>query len=320
MSRNSTKRKKGRSPGRSPGRPQGRPGKVKPASASDWIEGARLRTLPLAIAPVLAGTGAAIEIGAGQTHLIRAACCLVVALLLQIGVNFANDYSDGVRGTDAYRTGPPRLTGSGKAKPRTVLVVALVFFALAALAGLVLVIDTRHWWLLVAGAAAIAAAWFYTGGKRPYGYYGLGELVVFVFFGLVATVGSTYVQVGSASQSVWLAGAAIGFIASAVLMVNNIRDIESDRAAGKRTLAVLLGNRWSRIVFCAMLFVAFAIAALLGVFYVKMLLMVFVLLLAIPAAVITLTAKTSGELVLALKLTSFTAMAYGLLIGWAFAF
>jgi 1,4-dihydroxy-2-naphthoate polyprenyltransferase len=166
-----------------------------PATAADWIAGARLRTLPLAIAPVALGTGAGIvAIPDGPWHPARALLALVVALALQIAVNYANDYSDGVRGTDDHRVGPARLTGSGAAKPKHVLAVALSFFALAAMAGLALTVVTGQWWMLAVGAVAIVAAWFYTGGKHPYGYYGLGELVVFVFFGIVATAGSAYVQ------------------------------------------------------------------------------------------------------------------------------
>lgn len=296
------------------------PAKVKPATASDWVSGARLRTLPLAIAPVALGTGAAIVAsGPGIFHPVRALLALVVALCLQIGVNYANDYSDGIRGTDTYRIGPARLTGSGAAKPRTVLTVALAFFALAALAGLALAILTQQWWLLIVGAAAIGAAWFYTGGKKPYGYYGLGELFVFVFFGLVATLGTIYVQVGTVNTESWLGGIAIGLIACAVLMVNNLRDVAPDRAAGKRTLAVLIGNVAGRIVFCFFLLAPFAVVAFFSIFYPLAYFTYFVLLLAVPACLITVTAKTSREFVIALQLTSFGALAYGLLLGLAFA-
>ena len=221
----------------------GRSEKVaKPATAADWVAGARLRTLPLAIAPVALGTGAGIvAIADGPWHPARAALALMVALALQIGVNYANDYSDGVRGTDEHRVGPARLTGSGVAKPRHVLAVALSFFALAALAGLALVVVTEQWWLLAVGAVAIVAAWFYTGGKHPYGYYGLGELFVFVFFGLVATAGSAYVQALTVNTEAWLGGVGAGLLACAVLMANNLRDVAQDKIAGKRTLAVLVG-------------------------------------------------------------------------------
>lgn len=297
------------------------PGKVKPAKARDWIAGARLRTLPLAIAPVALGTGAAVVAeGAGVYHPVRALLALAVALLLQIGVNFANDYSDGVRGTDAHRVGPARLTASGKAQPRTVLTVALVFFGLAAVVGLVLVILTQQWWLLAVGAVAIVAAWFYTGGKKPYGYFGLGELFVFVFFGLVATLGTTYVQADTVNTESWFGAVGVGLLACAVLMVNNLRDIVPDKAAGKKTLAVLIGSTASRVVFCVLVLVPFAAVWFFTLFYPLAFLGWFALLLALPACAIVVTARTSRELILALQLTSFTGLAYGVLLGVAFAF
>ncbi len=303
----------------------GRPGapraKVKPATASDWIAGARLRTLPLAISPVIIGTGAATLIdGPGIYHPVRAVLCLLVGVFLQIGVNYANDYSDGVRGTDQYRVGPSRLTGSGRAKPRTVLTVALSFFVLGALAGLTLVLLTQHWWILLVGAAAIAAAWFYTGGKRPYGYYGLGEVFVFIFFGLVATAGTTYMLAGSVNQEAWYGAVIAGLIACAVLMVNNIRDIGPDKQARKRTLAVLMGNVASRIVFCVLLLLPFGFLAVMAIFYPGAWLGFFALLLALPACIIVLTAKTPRELILALQLTSFTGLAVAVALGAAYAF
>jgi 1,4-dihydroxy-2-naphthoate polyprenyltransferase len=310
-----------KSKGRKSGHPGGRPGKVKPATASDWIDGARLRTLPLAIAPVLIGTGAAIGVSEPDTyHWVRALLCLAVALLLQVGVNFANDYSDGIRGTDQHRVGPSRLTGSGKAKPRTVLTTALVFFGLAALGGLALVIRTQQWWLLIVGAAAIAAAWFYTGGKRPYGYYGLGEVCVFVFFGLVATAGTQYVQILTVTQEGWFGAIAAGLIACAALIVNNIRDIDADRMAGKRTLSVLIGRTASSVLYCVFLLLPFAILALFSVFYPVGWLGLLTLFVAIPACLITVTAKTAKELVLALKLTGVTGLVFGLFLGAAFVF
>lgn len=304
-----------------PGRPGAAKVKVKPATASDWIAGARLRTLPLAIAPVIIGVGAAkVADGAGIWHPVRALLCLAVAVFLQIGVNYANDYSDGIRGTDQFRVGPSRLTGSGRAAPKRVLTVALVFFALGAVSGLALVLLTQHWWVLIVGAAAIVAAWFYTGGKRPYGYFGLGEVFVFLFFGLVATAGTTYMLAGIVNQEAWFGAVIAGLIACAVLMVNNIRDIGPDKQAGKRTLAVLLGNVASRIVFCVLLLVPFGILAVLALLYPFAWFGMFALLAALPACVITLFAKTPRELVTALQLTSFTGLLVALALGAAYAF
>ncbi|MBA4345764.1 MAG: hypothetical protein C0419_04575, partial [Microbacterium sp.] len=208
----------------------GNPAKVRRATARDWIAGARLRTLSLAISPVALGT--AIAYVTQGYNLALALLCLGVAVFLQIGVNFANDYSDGVRGTDAQRVGPSRLTGSGAARPRTVLTVALVFFGLGAAAGIAIVVLTGIWWLLAVGAVAIVAAWFYTGGKLPYGYLGLGELVAFIFFGLVATIGTTFVQIQQVPFEAWLAGSLAGLFAAAIMLVNNIRDREQDARVG----------------------------------------------------------------------------------------
>jgi 1,4-dihydroxy-2-naphthoate octaprenyltransferase len=303
----------------SPAKRQSRaPQPPRKAAAADWISGARLRTLPLAIAPVALGTAAAYV--AKGYDLLLALLCLAVALLLQIAVNYANDYSDGVRGTDAHRVGPARLTGSGAAKPRTVLTVALVFFALAAVAGLAVVVLSGHWWLLAVGAVAIVAAWFYTGGKKPYGYAGLGELVAFVFFGVVATAGTMFVQVDLVSIEGWLAGVSAGFLAAAVLLVNNIRDREQDAAAGKRTLSVRIGDRASRVLFAVLVLLPFVVLVFFAVFYALAYLVWFVLLAALPAILITLTAKTPGELILALKLTTLTALLFGLGLAAALAF
>lgn len=312
--RQSTTSRSGRPGGRPPGAP-----KIRRATASDWISGARIRTLPLSIAPVILGTAAA-HTELEPWHWVRALLALVVAVALQIGVNYANDYSDGVRGTDLYRVGPARLTGSGAAKPRTVLTVALVFFAIAAVAGVVLVVRTGEYWLLAVGAVCIIAAYFYTGGKRPYGYYGFGELFVFVFFGLVATAGTTYVQLKTVPVESWLSGVALGLIACAVLMVNNIRDLPQDKLARKRTLAVLIGDRASRIVFTVLLLLPFVILAYFALLYVNAYFTWFLLLMALPAALITLTAKTPKELILALQLTSLTALLYAIGLGWALAF
>lgn len=234
-------------PGRgAPGPDDGEPpaaGEPRPA-ATRWAEVVRLRTLPAALAPVVLGACAAVALGTAS--LPRTLLAAGVALALQIGSNLANDYSDGVRGTDDDRTGPPRLTASGLVEPRTVKLAAFGCFGVAGLLGLVLVALAGQWWLLAVGAAAVAAAWFYTGGPRPYGYAGLGEIFVFVFFGLVATVGTAYVQGGAVPVWLWPAACGIGLIACALLMVNNLRDIHTDSVHGKRTLAVRLGEQRAR--------------------------------------------------------------------------
>ena len=224
------------------------------ATSSQWLEGARPRTLPAAVSPVVAGSGIAAFEGAFSLGL--ALLCLVVALALQVGVNYANDYSDGIRGADSDRVGPMRLVGSGAASPTAVRNAALLSFAVAGLAGLVLVLLTGSWWLLAVGAAALAAGWFYTGGRRPYGYHGLGELFVFVFFGLVAVGGTVVVQVGRVTPATWAAAVAIGALASAILVANNLRDLEGDAIVGKRTLATRLGDFRTRLFFAGLLVVA----------------------------------------------------------------
>uniref|UniRef100_UPI000DF7800A 1,4-dihydroxy-2-naphthoate polyprenyltransferase n=1 Tax=Desertihabitans aurantiacus TaxID=2282477 RepID=UPI000DF7800A len=215
-----------------------------------WVAGARPRTLPAAVAPVLVGTGTAAFAGSPRWGL--AVLALLVSLALQVGVNYANDYSDGVRGTDADRVGPLRLVGSGSASPAAVKRAAFAALGVAALAGLALVVLSGQWWLLAVGAAAIAAAWFYTGGPRPYGYAGLGEVFVFVFFGLVAVCGTTVVQTGRVDAATLVGAVVIGSLASALLVANNLRDIVGDRAAGKRTLATRLGDRGTRVLYAAL--------------------------------------------------------------------
>jgi 1,4-dihydroxy-2-naphthoate octaprenyltransferase len=224
------------------------------------VEGARPRTLPAAIAPVLVGTGAA----AASFDLGRALLALVVSLALQVGVNYANDYSDGVRGTDDDRVGPLRLTGSGTTPPGQVKRAALLCFGVAGVAGLVLALLTSPWLLLV-GAVAIAAAWGYTGTSRPYGYRGLGEVSVFVFFGLVAVVGTAYVQAEDVLGAAVGGGVAMGALACAILVANNLRDIPTDVDAGKRTLAVVLGDARTRKLYAALVAVAFVAVVVLAV-------------------------------------------------------
>lgn len=283
-----------------------------------WVGGARLRTLPLAIAPVAAGAGVAHMVQGFSWTLSLLA--LAVAVFLQIGVNYANDYSDGIRGTDAFRVGPARLTGSGLVDPKRVLRTALAFFALAALSGLAAVVISGRWWFLALGVLAIVAAWFYTGGKRPYGYAGLGEVMVFIFFGLVATVGTTWLQTEVQTQEVWWAAAGVGCLAVAVLVVNNTRDIETDRLAGKRTLSVRIGDRPSRILYAVLVLLPFIVPAVYGTVHPGMVLVWLVLAIVIPCIVIVLWARTSRELILVLGLTSLASLAYGVLLGVALAF
>jgi 1,4-dihydroxy-2-naphthoate octaprenyltransferase len=319
-----SKKRKRPGPKRQP--PRGNPQKVREsrdprhvekATFGDWVGAARLRTLPLAVTPILIGTGAAMIVD-GLFHWVLALLCLVVSVSLQIAVNFANDYSDGIRGTDDHRVGPARLTASKKASPRAVLTAALVFFAIAAAAGLALVIRSGQWWLLLVGAACIVAAWFYTGGKKPYGYYGLGELFVFVFFGLVATVGTTFVQVLTVPQEAWFGAVGAGLLACAVLLANNLRDIDQDRTAHKRTLTVLIGRRWTRVLFTVCVLAPFVISSYLALFYPIAWLALLALLAALPAILIVWTYRVPRELVVALSLTSLTSVAYGAFLLWAF--
>jgi 1,4-dihydroxy-2-naphthoate octaprenyltransferase len=234
--------------------------------ANRWILGARVRTLPAAVVPVVVGTCAAV--GGRPVHEVRwgnAVLAVIVALALQVATNFANDYSDGQRGTDdpATRVGPPRLVGSGLATPAEVKRAMLGSFAVALLAGFGLVL-TVGWELIPVGIAAVAAGWFYTGGPRPYGYAGFGEAFVFVFFGLVATVGSAYVQT---ERVTWLAvgcGVVIGCLATALLVINNLRDIPGDAKTGKRTLAVRLGDKRTRNFYTALIAIPFLLLPLLA--------------------------------------------------------
>lgn len=218
-----------------------------------WLAGARPRTLPAAVAPVLAGTGAAAY--ADSVVWWKALLALGVSLALQIGVNYANDYSDGIKGTDDDRVGPLRLVGSGLVPARHVKLAAFAFLGLGGALGFVLAATTT-WWLLLVGAAAIGAAWTYTGGPSPYGYRALGEISVFVFFGLVAVLGTAYVQIEQFTGPAIAASVGIGALACAILVANNLRDIPTDTASGKRTLAVLLGDRNTRRLFTLLVVVA----------------------------------------------------------------
>ncbi|HWJ97233.1 MAG TPA: 1,4-dihydroxy-2-naphthoate polyprenyltransferase [Acidimicrobiales bacterium] len=230
-----------------------------------WVAGARPRTLPAAVVPVAVGTACAVGEVPGGLIWWRAAAAMVVALALQVATNYANDYSDGIRGTDAddKRVGPVRLVGQGLAEPGSVKRAALLSFAVAGLVGTALALAVGPE-LFVVGAAAIAAGWFYTGGPKPYGYAGLGEAFVFVFFGVVATAGSAYVQTGSLRALALGASIPVGLLATALLVVNNLRDIPGDTEVGKRTLAVRLGDQRTRTLYAAMLVAAFAVVPLVA--------------------------------------------------------
>jgi 1,4-dihydroxy-2-naphthoate octaprenyltransferase len=289
------------------------------ATPAQWLEGARPRTLPAAVSPVLAGTGVAAYLEAEVWW--KALLALVVAVALQVGVNYANDYSDGIRGTDENRVGPLRLVGSQAASARSVKVAAFASFGLAAVVGLVLA-ATTGWWLVVVGLLCIVAAWFYTGGKNPYGYNGLGEVMVFVFFGLVAVMGTTYVQTRSLDADSLLpslyAAIGVGALACAILVANNLRDIPTDREVGKRTLAVALGDERTRYLYG--LLVAAAVVALVGLGLASSvwswLGFVFVVV-TVPALRLVLTGTTGMGLIPVLQRTGAGELLYavGILLG-----
>ncbi|WP_024476384.1 1,4-dihydroxy-2-naphthoate polyprenyltransferase [Arthrobacter sp. CAL618] len=283
------------------------------ATAAQWLEGARPRTLPMAIAPVIVGWAAAFDLGAFKP--VNALLAALVAVMLQIGVNYANDYSDGVRGTDADRVGPLRLTGSGAARPGQVKWAAFACFALAMVAGTSLIVLSQTWFLLLVGVGCVAAAWGYTGGRNPYGYMGLGDVFVFVFFGLVATLGTTYTQAGQLSAVAWIGAISTGIIAMALLMANNVRDIPTDREAGKITLAVRLGDTAARITYVMML----AVALLLPLFLVYDYPWVLLVLLLIPACLmpswLMLKGKKRRSLIPVLKMTGLINLGFSVLFG-----
>jgi 1,4-dihydroxy-2-naphthoate polyprenyltransferase len=280
---------------------------------AQWVQGARPRTLPAAVAPVVAGTGAA----AAESGALwwKALLALGVALALQVGVNYANDYSDGVRGTDAQRVGPFRLVGSGAAPPAAVRRAAWVAFGFAAALGLVLA-ATSAWWLLGVGAACVLAAWLYTGGPRPYGYAGLGELFVFVFFGLVAVCGTTYVQLGRLTAASAVSSVAVGLLACAILVANNLRDIPTDELAGKRTLAVRLGAGGTRRLYAVLVLAPALLApAVAATGRPWALLAVAALPLQVAAARVVLAGATGRDLIPVLRDTGRAELAYALLLG-----
>ncbi len=287
------------------------------ATRAQWIDGARLRTLAISIAPVLIGTAAAVDIDAVVWW--KALLALVVSFFLQVGINYANDYSDGIRGTDDVRVGPQRLVGSGAATPGAVKRAAFVCFGVAGAAGLVLALTTA-WWLVLVGAACVAAAWFYTGGSHPYGYLGFGEIFVFVFFGLVATVGTTFVQAHRVTLGSVLGAVAAGLLACAVLVANNLRDIPTDSTVGKRTLSVRIGDRSSRLVYTGFVIVAFILVIALALAWTPWALLgLGGAALAVRPVRIVLSGAGGMSLIPVLKFTGFAelVMAAGLLLGTA---
>ncbi|WGW10955.1 1,4-dihydroxy-2-naphthoate polyprenyltransferase [Saxibacter everestensis] len=311
------------------------------ATAAQWVEGARLRTLPLAVAPVLIGTGAAIAEVGGLTDqfigsvdgsvapgnslsvaawVLHFVLALIVALALQIGTNFANDYSDGVRGTDDVRVGPQRLTASGVAAPSSVKRAAFASFGVAGIAGITLVLVSQSWWFVPVGVLCVLAAWYYTGGKHPYGYLGLGEVFVFIFFGLVATLGTTYTQIHSLSPSAWGGAVGIGLISCSLLMANNLRDIPTDREAGKITLAVRLGESRARVAYMAGMLLPFLlllIPILTG--HPAAVLALLALVIAIGPVRTVMSDATGQQLIPVLKQTGIVALTYGSLLALGLA-
>ncbi|MBW0093997.1 1,4-dihydroxy-2-naphthoate polyprenyltransferase, partial [Pseudonocardia sp. KRD-188] len=278
---------------------------------SEWVQGARPRTLPTAVSPVLVGTGVAV--GAGTVAPGRALLALLVAVALVVGVNYANDYSDGIRGTDDDRVGPLRLVGSKLAAATTVRTVAFGCFAVAGLAGLTLVSLSRQWWLIAVGAVCIAGAWFYTGGSRPYGYAGLGEIAVFVFFGPVAVLGTVLTQSGPPNPLAVIGAVGVGLLACAVLVANNLRDIPTDTVAGKRTLAVVLGDTDTRRLYVALVTAPFLLSALAGLRSWPMLLALLALPLAVAPARQVLGGADGRALVRVLGATGVLLLAWSVL-------
>lgn len=291
------------------------------ATASEWVAGARPRTLGAAIAPVAVGTGVAASVDALEPW--RAALALIVMVAAQIGANYANDYSDGIRGTDSARVGPVRLVGQGLAAPGRVKRAALISLGVSAAAGLLLVTLTGRWWLLGLGAAALLAAWLYTGGPRPYGYLGLGEIFVFIFFGLVPVIGTTYVQALSVPIAAWVAAIGVGSLTCAILVANNLRDIPTDAATGKITLAVRLGDRMTRIVYVALVVAGFAVIPPLALPVGLGLTFAWFGLIATFIAirpVVTVCRGASGRaLVPVLQATGALVLGYGVLVGLGIA-
>ncbi|YAL83787.1 1,4-dihydroxy-2-naphthoate polyprenyltransferase [Dermacoccaceae bacterium W4C1] len=282
------------------------------ATVKQWVDGARPRTLPSAIAPVLVGTGAAYAVDEANTGCALLAA--IVALALQIGVNYANDYSDGIRGTDDERVGPVRLVGQRLARPGDVKMAAFASFGVAALAGLTLVTLANTPELLLVGVAAILAAWFYTGGKRPYGYLGLGEVFVFVFFGLVAVLGTMWTQAHELTLTAWAGAVGVGAISCAVLVANNLRDIPSDTEAGKRTLAVRLGDAGTRRLYLGLVIVSVLCVVVIGVQHPIALIALLAVIAAVAGVRTVLGGAAGRDLIPVLASTGMYLLAYGVLL------
>lgn len=284
------------------------------ATPGQWWQGARPRTLPAAFAPIAVGTGVAAFYD--SFDVVLALLALIVALAFQVAVNYANDYSDGVRGTDEHRVGPLRLTASGLAAPASVRRAAVLGFGVGALAGLVIVVLTERWWLVAVGAACMLAAWYYTGGRNPYGYRGLGEVSVFVFFGLIATMGTAYVQTESWSWLGLLVASGVGALACALLVVNNLRDIPTDDVADKRTLAVRLGDRRTRVLYVGLLAAALAVVVVASVGWTPSALWALVAFIPVAPPVGAVLSGASGrELIPVLQATGLIQLLYGIFLG-----
>jgi 1,4-dihydroxy-2-naphthoate octaprenyltransferase len=288
------------------------------ATASQWIGGSRPRTLPAAFAPVIVGTGLAVS--AKSFNGWAALLALIVAVALQVGVNYSNDYSDGIRGTDEARVGPVRLVGQGLAPAGEVKRAAFLSFAVAMLAGLGLVLLTQKWWLLLVGLACVAAAWLYTGGKHPYGYLGLGEIFVFVFFGLVPVIGTFYVQALTVTTSSVIAACGVGFLSCAILVTNNLRDIPGDTVSGKRTLAVRLGESRTRALYLALVIGAAICVIVLTVTYSRSAVLALAsFALAVTPVRIVMSGARGRDLIAALKGTGTLVLVYGIVLGLGLA-
>jgi 1,4-dihydroxy-2-naphthoate polyprenyltransferase len=287
------------------------------ATAGQWVAGARVRTLPNSVAPVIVGAGAAGAIGAFSWW--ASLLALVVSMALQVGVNYANDYSDGIRGTDDSRVGPLRLVASGVASAPAVKVAAFLCFGIAGVAGLVLVALTGRWWLISVGVVSVAAAWFYTGGPKPYGYAGWGEVAVFAFFGPVAVLGTLYVQAGEVTWPGLAGAVALGSISAGVLVANNLRDLPTDETAGKITMAVRLGDRRTRVLYFVLVAVPFVVSVVLAVANPWSLLGLLAAVLVVPAVRAVGSGGTGMALIPALRDTSLAMLAWAVLTTVALA-